>query len=519
MSESILRSVASQVFRNQLSQSVDGWVGLESTRGETIAKLREYIEGEHDAKLTTYMRKALRIGTFADASTGHAPWSTSTTTGGISTFDEMHANHMGIIVQTMADRLTLESITADNDAASEYAQNIIEQQRLDGFQSEVHDATIGDGDTFVMVDWDTDELRWTHEPAYDGVSGMVVLYANRKMLLAIKMWHVIEDTNDGSDICYINVYYDDHFEKFTATQGGTPRPRVDEDNPGDYEGMEHAYKWLAKDGTPLGIPVIHFKNRARKYGTHGRSEISDAIPIQNAHNRTIYSMVMTAEMTAFQKYVARGFPPPAGIAPGDIIEISPNRPLKPDEIADMIALPQGDIVPYIEEARHLKSEMYDVTNTPQRDDVSSNASGERMKQQEIGLLGKLKRFQTKAGSAWEDVMVMSFKVAAAFSNDAVPAHERFQAQWGEVELRNDVDVLKEAREDFKANLIDHRTYLEIVAPIRGWDKTKIDEIEQAVRAQKQQNFADLGGSLPGFGQFGANGNSGLQIPETANALP
>lgn len=486
MSETILKSVASEIFRNQLSQSVDGWVALEQTRGETIAKYREYADGEHDAKLTPQMRRTLRLSTVTD------------TVKGVSSFDEMTTNYIPAVIQAPADRLSMEAITAENEAASEWIKQILLDNRVDGFQMDVHEAALRDGDTYIMVDWDEDSgrVRWTHEPAYDGVAGVVALYADRKMILAIKLWHVVEDDDNGSDVTFINVYHPDRIEKFVANEGGQPRPRPLPDGETNNNPMgEHVFDWKDRSGQPIGIPFIHFRNRATTYGTHGRSEVSDAIPPQNALNRTIYSMIMTAELSAFPVRVARGFTPPAQVTPAMWINISPKAPIPRDKIADASVLPQADLVPYIEQAKHLKAEIFDVTNTPQRDDVSSTASGERLKQQEIGLTGKVKRFQVKAGNAWEDAAETSARVQNAFGNQQAPAFERFTSVWKEAELRNDTEVLKAAREDFKAGLIDHQTYLEIVAPIRGWDKTQIDQILQRTREEKQQSIEAMASAM------------------------
>jgi hypothetical protein len=80
---------------------------------------------------------------------------------------------------------------------------VLKKNRFDALQIEVHEAAVRDADSFVLVDYDEEKkcVRFTHEPAYDGISGMLVLYQRRsrsEIACAVKVWHITSITQTVS---------------------------------------------------------------------------------------------------------------------------------------------------------------------------------------------------------------------------------------------------------------------------------------------------------------------------------
>lgn len=474
MSLSLIQSAIASQTRGM---SAEAWAKDEEMRAEKVALFRRYLEGDHRANLTPEMRKALRINS----------------TGSLNEFND---NYCPVIRDTMVDRIRLERVDADNDDANAWIDALFRANRIDALQDDVHSAAVGDGDTYLIVDAVEENgrrrVRFTHEPAFDGSYGIVPFYARANdttPLFAVRVWR--ESAETLADTVRVTVYYADRIERFSSVVGGTALVR--------YEGDGQPWQLPWRLGSePLGVPVVPFRNRPSSYSNHGISEIENVIPLQDALNRTLYSMTMTAELTAFPIRVMIGDQAPDGLTPGMILSYFAKGPDGTASVPMQQSLDwlnairldqweQGDLVPYIEQARWLKSEMFAITNTPDGD-AAATASGESLKQREIKLLGKVERFQTKNGNAWEDAVALAHRVQQAFG-ETPPPYEHLSARWRPAALRNDAEVIDNALK--VADHIDRRTLLQLLAPAFEWDNAKIEDILSTQQAQPATSAATL----------------------------
>lgn len=402
--------------------SLDAWISDQQIRGEKVQLFRDYADGSHRASMTAEMKALLRVG------------------NGDSTFA---LNRLDNVVQTFNDRLEVQRILDTGDTANKWIEELLDANRFDALQTEVHESAIRDADSFMVVDFDneTQQVRLIHEPAYDGVAGMLVLYEKRsrsEIIAAIKVWHVTSTGGNVADTMRVNVYYADRIEKFVADNGQQLRPFTDDST--DTNGIA---RWVMPDGTPIGVPVVHFKNRAQPYDNYGRSEIDDAVPLNDALNRMLHSLIVSAELTAFRNLVAKGFQPPAGLTPGAWIVIGGDG-LTKDDVADASVLEAGEITPYIDASKFLIQQIDEITRTPNPETMgSSDSSGESLKQREIGLLGKVKRAQISFGNSWEDTIALAQRVQSAFG-ELPPQYTYLSTQWRSPEIRNRSEVVKNA---------------------------------------------------------------------------
>lgn len=467
----------------------DAWVTDTGVRGERVKLYRDYVDGVHRARLTDQMAKLLRIEQYVQKD--------------VSPFN---SNHMDTIVQTLVDRLELEAVLGGTDAESTWAADLARDQRLDGLQLRVHEAAVRDGDAFVMVSFDNDTgtVRLVAEDAYDGYEGVLPIYAGNSETpsVALKIWHenIRGEGQPLSQRSRINVYYPDRIEKYVIQSGG--ELMLWRDNPTD----PWPYRWSFTNGEPIGVPLIHFANNPRN--NYGRSAIDDAIPLQDALNRVLVSMVMATELTGFPIRTAVGTKPPAAITPGMWVAAfakdkdgNEKAPIG-DEVTWLASIKYGqldsaDLGPFLDEAYFLIDQMYHITRTPEKAGPA-DASGEALKQREIGLLGKVRRAHIAFGNAWENAFALAARVADAFGTASAPTDATWSSKWKTGEIRDAAAIVAAALS--VADRVDERTFLEMIAPAWGWDTAKIDTIMLARQSDQQARLKQLGvgGLLPSF---------------------
>lgn len=482
----MLGSVQNAVGREVVT---DAWRQDMELRATKVKQYRAYIDSEHDFDwLNEQQRTALKL----------------------EAGDEFVINHCENILYAFADRLGVTAIEGESDAASEWAAALLDENRFDALQLDVHDACPRDGDTYVMVSFDnvTGRARLTHEPAFDGVDGMMVVYASTEsdeVLCALKVWHEVVDSTTTRT--RLNVYYADRVEKLQAVNGGAFTWAYADGEAYSEDGGRRFIPWVGTDGAGLGVPVIHFRNRKRTRGGFGLSVLEAAIPVQNALNRTVHSMIAAGELSAFQIRYTIGVEAPKAVAPGTIWEVVPRdpqtgKPMRPDagtaewlKAVRIGAIEQGEIVPHLEAARYLRAQMYDVSGTPDYSHVGANASGESLKQMEIRLIGRIQRAQVYWGNAWEDVIRLAARIEETFGFSP-PASAKWRCMWKDAEPRNDAVLIDTALK--LQPYLSEREFLRLVAPIYGWDEAKIEEIMSERTQERTRSIQAAGAFLPRF---------------------
>lgn len=450
--------------------AADAWAADYAARGEKVKLARQYVDGDQDAKLTKERTEQLNLP--------------------IGTKSAFTANYCDTVIQTMVDRIDLEKMQADNDKASAWAEGVMLDNDFESLQLDLHEACIRDGDAYLMVMPVNGKPVLLFEPAWDGTSGMLVYYSRKGGMkaieVAIKVW-------SEREILRANAYFADRIEKYSSA-GGKGLTLMEDPTP-----------WLDRFGMPLGVPVVHFPNRSRAEEEFGLSELENVTPLQDALNRTIHSMIISGEYTAYKQFYTIGLPAPDKTAPGRWHEwLSKNAEgktqlgIEATRKTEVGTLGEGTMAPFIDQCKFLIQQIGFVTRTPSPEMMAGdNSSGESLKQREIGLLGKVKRFETKISSSWRRVMDLAWKVQATFTTDEQPPeYQRFTPQWGAAELRNDADLIanaKAVRDD-----VPRLEYLRMIAAVWGWDEDKIKKLADQVQQESDQRAMTLGSQMPTF---------------------
>lgn len=391
---------------------------------------RHYYEGEHETFLTDRLRE------FLNAKADH----------------EFNLNVVRQVVDVVAERLiVLEMGTAEDNPADgsrtplrQWADGVWTAADLDVLQADVHEGTGRDGEFFILVDWDvtTSTPRLTPHQRFadpqvggDGF-GCKAHYPNddtrQPMAYASKRW--IETLDNGKARSRMNLYYPDRVEKYEWS-GGAWVPYRDADDTG------WPVPWVRADGSPRGIPVVHFRNTFDV-----RPEAWDAIPLQRAINKALIDLMATGDMTAFRIFTAFGFQPTSDGMPlkadgSNAARLGPAQIIgthkSPSEAA-FNAIDGADVTPIIGMLESLIGWLAVVTSTPKsRLTFGRQVAAEgTLQEMNEGLFAKCRKRQLFMDRAW----VRCFEVARILANDFAGAGLdealAFVAVWEAIQSRD-----------------------------------------------------------------------------------
>jgi hypothetical protein len=412
----------------------ENWLTEMSEAARQVKLFNDYVRGKHQARMTDEMRKMLRVPS--------------------STNQHFNANYCDLVIQMMNDRLRVNSIEGDSPTSTGWGSELLTDNRFDALQIRVHEAMLTTGSTFVMVWYDNvaQMVRLTHEPVYDGHSGVIAVYDRngQQMICAIKIWF------EGA-LKRCNFYYPDRVVRYSA---GT-------DN-------SDALTFMDEQANLVGhIPLICFRNRVVGRDKNGQSELSSIIGLQDALNRVITSTLITTELASFPMFFAVGFNAPSSVYPGMIINIK--DAVSNDQRISFDMTKQGELVPFIEVANFLINQIAITSRTPLPGIAGDSVSGESLKQRDVHLLSKVKKFQIETGNVWEDLINLAAKTEATYGlRGELANYKRWYARWANPETRNDANVIDNALK--LADKLTGREFLRIIAPVFEWDEAKIDRI-------------------------------------------
>lgn len=388
-----------------------------------IVKARQYHDGEQLVFLTDRLKQFLN----AD--------------GSDATF---RINITRSVVEALAERIVVKGFDAADPKTKAWAEKMWAAARLDAISDDVHEMALRDGESFVVIDWDRTAAKLVAlaHPRYTSVGnggdgfGVVMAYpdddVSQPPLYAVKRWIEYLDEQMTQQRQRATFYYPNRVVKYANDGANWQKVTDDKSEP-------WPIPWVDSAGMPLGIPVIHFKNKGL------RSEAWDAIPLQDAANKTLVDLLASADLTAFRIYVALGFIPTSDGKPftGDNALI-----LEPGQIigttaagASFQAVNGADLTPTLNMLQQLVLFIAMVTGTPTaRFQISGQIAAEgTLKEQEEPLMAKVRSREILFGDAWEDVMATARRLANHFSQAGLNETVDFITQWVDAQTRTDVE--------------------------------------------------------------------------------
>lgn len=388
---------------------------VEAERHDWYANFRDYYDGDHETQLTDRMAAYLQV----------------------KSDEEFNANYCPIVVDALAERLIVTGFTCDDEAQAELFGQWWAVNRMDAMQGIVHTATVRDGDAYVLVEWNEQDGRpvFSYELAFDGTEGAELHYEDErnKPVFASKRWRVKVGNGTGH-VRRLNVYFPDRIEKYWSDQdqfeGAWQQYHED--------GQPWPIPWVNRQGAPLGIPLVHFKNADEGYN-YGQSELRSVVPLQNALNKSLIDLLAAADTTAFRIFWMLGDDPSAlKVAPGSWV-YSERHP-GGDSGASVGFFPGEDLSPLIALKDSFAIEVARTSRTPlSYFQISGQRAAEgTLKQEESGLLAKIAHRQTSFGNAWEDVLSMARRLANVYgSGSELDETAIITTQWAPAATRDD----------------------------------------------------------------------------------
>jgi hypothetical protein len=258
------------------------------------------------------------------------------------------------------------------------------------------------------------------------------------MRFAAKYWR----TADG--FVRLNLRYRDRIEKYISRRPSElalpdasefvvlgPKSNVQGPRPNDTE-----RPWTLPN--PFGqIPVFHFANTS-EIGTFGKSELAQAIPIQNGLNKAVLDMLVAMEFSAFRQRWVSGIEVEYDTN-GEVIppfKIGVDRLwLSGDPNTTFGDFNTTDLDQFLKVKDSFRVDMASVTGTPLHyflQSIRGFASGEALGRAEARFLARVLDRQKCFGQAWSRLMSFALKAAGHGDNirlrtlweDPAPMSER-----------------------------------------------------------------------------------------------
>lgn len=348
-------------------------------------------------------------------------------------------NVCGVVVETPADRLQVAGFTIAGKGEGQQdgkptpvedtMREIWRRNRMNKRAGEVHLDAVADGDAYVIVWPDADSFP----VFYPNRGGCVTVRYDEEqpgyIVRAAKIWKAEDDHTR------LTLYYRDRIEKYRSRdreQGGAA------DRASAYEEYD-----VEGESWPLPnpydkVPVFHFANRA-SVGSMGRPEHSDAMPLQDANNKTIADMIVAMEFAAIKQRWA------TGLAEGSDPKMKPGGLWAVDTSDTKFGeFSETDITRFLTISEGFVRKIARATHTPIHYFFGEGAwpSGAALTKAEAPLNAKVEKKQVGFGNVWGDVMRFGLEIVGVKNadpepvwRDATPKDGRETAEVGEIKRR------------------------------------------------------------------------------------
>lgn len=440
----------------------------DSAGADWVRVLRDYFDGNHPTFVPERVKEFI----------------------GLKAKDAKHLfqqNLCQLVVAEAAGRLRVQGFSRAGTTptnASEEEQDALLMLALDWWdankmpakQDELFEASLRDGDAYLIVDWDMQAARprWSLNYAYDGTQGLKLHYDENtgELTFASKRWQV-----EGGRT-RITMYFPDRVEKYISTlEGKSAYGQAGWEPVTDGDSEPWPIPW------PYGMPVIPFLNP-------GGSEFAQAIPPQDALNKAAIDLVIAQDTTGLPAYWGSGIPPVIDPSTGEekAITLGPGSFLRmTDPAAAAGVLPSADLSQLINVVRHWTEVIAAITSTPVYRLLTSGAtppSGDSLEMQESALIAKVRRKQTVFGDAFEQAFYVSIRLWNAYRPGEAVEEARIDTQWADP--RSFSQRMNEATGKKMLEIPDKQLWAEM-----GYTQKQIEDFERW-NQEKQAAQANLG---------------------------
>jgi hypothetical protein len=346
------------------------------------------------------------------------------------TLKGMRDNLCPIVVDAPADRMEVMNFSGDDadkrSAVADAAWNIWQREALELVSHDTHRSALKCGEGYLIV-WPDDDGNAHFYPQDPRQCAVIEDEDTARKLFAAKQWVVT--LADNKRRVRLNLYYDDRIEKFITSRSIEGSMDIKETSFEVYTDADIPAE------NPYGvIPMFKFKTEP---------VLRDAIPLQDALNKTLADRLVTQEFGAFRQRWATGLTPPTNEQTG-----IPQLPFKAG--VDRLWFADGehtkfgefsatDLEPYLKAADSDRLEMARVTGTPLHFfsiNTSDAISGKALKALESRFTKKVQRLCLNFGTVWANVMKFALQIEGGVAGD-----DNLTTQWRSPETRDEIELL------------------------------------------------------------------------------
>jgi len=331
-----------------------------------------------------------------------------------------------LVVDAIAERLVVQGVqTTQGEAADAEAWRLLQVNRIDSDQRDVHTEALITGVSYVSVAGSGDQVSITPETCLE-VAHLSVPGDRRVVDAAIKVMPL----NEGW-LC--EVYTADFTASWTAQYRDQRRTPL-------LDGARAPWEDLAVVSNDLGaIGVVPFENRPT-VATAGLSELDELVPIMERIQELELAKLIGVYTITFPQKWATGL---------RVERDEAGRPVKPFESGPMRlwattssearfgAFPAGEIGQYLRAIDDEVAELAAISRVPSyylvQSDLANPPSAESLVTSETGLLTKCLDRQRSYGESWEQVV----RIAARAAGETALAEDlELEVLWHTPERRN-----------------------------------------------------------------------------------
>ena len=464
-----------------------GWLSSEDSEEEQFLRtLRDYAGGEQPTYLTERQREYIGLRA-KDA-------------------DHLFAHNIcHLIIASVVERMHVtgfQPVDASNDlgiALSQWAMECWDANRMDAKQDDLHEYAVQDAESYLIVEFPAgdDYPRWTVNKKFDGTQGVKLHRdpSTDEVIFASKRWQEHDQATGAAGRTRLTIYFPNRVERWVSAKAGEGvKMTVRETEIVEYgwkqylgpQGTDAWPIWWTEDGTPsgepLGMAVISFNNP-------GGSEIAQVLQLQDALNKGDLDLLAAEDTAGFRILWASGVKAVIDPATGKekTMPISPSTMIRIDDPAGKLgSIEPTDLPKMIAGSHYWIESIAGVSRTPQyllRAPGADPASGESMKQQEIGLEAKCKRKARVWGNAYEDAITLSVKLWNRIPGNERIEPARLQTQWASVEVRNLSEDLASAEKAQNVGVAQEMIWEQFL----GMDSEQVERNKELLAEQKTAN--------------------------------
>lgn len=397
---------------------------MDSERCANYCRYQDYYDGEHKTQLTERERRYLEASGLRFAE-----------------------NFCETIIDIATERMNVLGFdTGENESLAEHLDDTWQRNRMDAKQSVIFNQALVKGDAFVIVDLDAQRrARFTWNPS-DRVK---VCYSDDsdEAEYAVKVWNTsaISFVNPrGRRITRMNLYYPDRIERYftvaSSDDGTNTWMRYVDLDPTFNLPTGWPIPWVDAAGEPLGIPVVHFKNKPRG-NRYGRSDLRGVIPQQDALNKMVLDLFNVQDQQGWPQRWASGVTAETSleVAIGEFLSTTA-------EAASFGQFDAADPRPILESITSNLQRMATRARVPLHLLMITGTlpTGESLKTAEAPLIKKVEDCNVDNGNCLEDMNVLGLKFELAFGSPGVsfdPETDIITTRWDDPQSRNETGFL------------------------------------------------------------------------------